>query len=94
MLKRSSGRLTRESRLADQVTNALRRSIHYRRDHHPTVTLADQNHIMQLFILQHGQYILNMRLQVNLRIRQMSTFAQPGQRRGKHLSAPLTQVPG
>src|SRR4029434_2296036 len=75
----------------DQVAKPFRGSFGHSRDHHAAVTVTNQHHAFEVFAFQHGHYILNVGAQVNLRIRQMGSFAQPRERWSEDVVPRLSQ---
>jgi hypothetical protein len=52
--------------------------------------MAEENHVVQILELKHGQDILNMRFKIDVAMREMHAFAETGVCRSKHF-VPLSR---
>jgi hypothetical protein len=47
-------------------------------NHHPTVTVANQDHVAQILVLEDVDHVLYMRIEVDLGVGKVRAFSQAG----------------
>src|SRR5579862_8192241 len=77
----------------DEFLDSIRRTICDARDHHATVTVTNEDHVVQILECKHAHDICDVHLQINIGAEQMPPLAEPRQRRAVDFVARLPQQP-